>query len=54
MKKLKTVDYLFIILVLSWLSDIDFSHLTILKIIGLTAISIWFVLLLLKLFKKDW
>ncbi|QAA22013.1 DUF4236 domain-containing protein [Sporolactobacillus terrae] len=50
----KNVDVLFLILFLSWLSDVDFSHLTILKIIGLIAVCVWLILFLLKLFKKDW
>ncbi|HZW68595.1 MAG TPA: hypothetical protein VFF20_08340 [Pseudogracilibacillus sp.] len=52
MKRIDTVDLLFFIILVSWASDVDLGNITIMKIVGLAASVVWFILFLYKIFTK--
>lgn len=52
MKKFDTTDFLFLILFLSWVSDLNFQRVTLLQWIGLGAVIFWVVLTGIKIIKR--
>ncbi|OAT73745.1 hypothetical protein A7K69_17955 [Parageobacillus thermoglucosidasius] len=47
-KKIEATDCFFVMLFLSWLSEVDFDEMTILRWITLVVVVIWFILIAIK------
>jgi len=48
-----SIDVIVLIVTAMWISDLNFSNLTILQVIGLILVVIVVILMIIKLFRKE-